>query len=192
MTDDLSFVFDTVVEPARGEFLDAETKLVRAVQGGDLTQLAEARLLVLRRARTAAIELHHFVDQVALVRPPWARFDQPGDPSRWLQSEHCRMLRGEPVKDVDALTDIANAFKHAKLEEPKRHRSWIVEDQRAVITTSSGYGMMGCGEGNYGGEEQVIVRRLDGTTRALSAILQNVRDAWMAAMGRNLGEIGPR
>jgi hypothetical protein len=47
-----------------------------------------------------------------------------------------------------------------------------------------------CGEGKYGGVEQVVVTTKDGNKRALSSVLQNVFDAWMILLGQPLLPIG--
>lgn len=182
--------FDTIVEAARAEYLEAERGLTRAAKGDAGTNLGAARVLVLRRARTAAVEMFHFSDRVHTAQPSWAPAGGLKNLRRTIQLKHCRMLRGLPVDDFDMIEDIANSFKHSKLTYEKE-RAWFIKDEGAVITNSTGYGSLAFGEGKNGGVEQVIVKRLDGAPRALSSVLQNVRDAWMSAMGRDLGAIGP-
>jgi hypothetical protein len=45
-------------------------------------------------------------------------------------------------------------------------------------------------EGKYGGAEQVVITTNDGSKRALSSVLQNVFDAWMALLAQAVPPIG--
>ena len=69
------------------------------------------------------------------------------------------------VDDVALLRDVADAFKHHKLDRPRA----TVDGARAIITVGTGWGKLRLGEGKWGGAEQVIVERKNGDQRALSA-----------------------
>jgi hypothetical protein len=90
------------------------------------------------------------------------------------------------VDDVALLRDVADAFKHQKLDRP----SATVDGAHAIITTGTGWGKLRWGEGKWGGAEQVIVERKNGDQRALSSVMQNVFDAWLTLLGQPLPPIG--
>jgi hypothetical protein len=94
---------------------------------------------------------------------------------KWLRDSH-------GATDIELLHDVADAFKHAKLTRRPGNRDYLVQTDRAVVSLSTGYGRLGFGEGKFGGGEQVIICQADGTERALSSVLFNVRDAWRQAI----------
>ncbi len=130
--------------------------------------------------RTASIELHQFTGRVLASAPRWSRGSKIDQIRDWLRTGFVRRVNGQPVDDLAILHDVADAFKHAQLTR----KAWFLETDRAVIRTATGFGRLSCGEGKFGGAEQVIVELLDGRQRALSLILWTVRDAWAAAMGK--------
>jgi hypothetical protein len=89
------------------------------------------------------------------------------------------------VDDVALLRDVADAFKHHKLDRPNA----TVAGAEAIIMTGTGWGKLRYGEGKWGGTEQVIVERKSGDQRALSSVLQNVHDAWLTLLGEPLPPI---
>ena len=127
--------FDEFVEPARAEYREAEKGLTSAALGEtEAPEIEGPRQLVLRRARTAAVELHQFADRVHSAAPSWAPVGSLPELRAWLQEEHCRFLRSEtPVPDVDLLQDLADAFKHVRLSHPPKGRSRVVTQEGAVI-----------------------------------------------------------
>lgn len=125
-----------------------------------------------------------------MERPSWAPVVKLAELRAWLQREHCRFLRGGAVDDVDLLGDVADAFKHVRLDHAPRGRQRLVTESGAVVRLATGWSQLRYGEGKFGGTEQVVIQRVDGSWRALSSVLQNVRDAWTLAMGGDLGEIG--
>lgn len=176
------YFFATIVMPAFREYERAEEILTQAVVHS-VGDAHDARMLVMRRARTASIELHQFVDRVATVKPKWAVPGKARDVMRWLKVNHLRQIDGVPVPDIEILHDVADAFKHAELSQARQERDWFVKTDSAIISTGTGYGRLGWGEGKYGGVEQVVVRLRDGRYRALSLILKSVAEAWERAMG---------
>lgn len=178
--------FDEIVEPARAEYREAERGLTSAALGEpDAPEIEGARQLVLRRARTAVVELHQFADRVHAAAPSWAPIGPLPELRAWVQEQHCRFLQSETlVPDVDLLHDLADAFKHVRLSHSPKGRSRVVTHEGAVIRLATGYGSLGFGEGKFGGVEQLIVERVDGRQRAVSSVLLNVRNAWTRAMGR--------
>ncbi len=178
-TDAATEFFELIVEPAIAEYDDAENVLTDATVNG-IGSPDDARALVLRRARTASIELHQFTGRVLASAPRWSRGSKIDQIRDWLRTGFVRRVNGQPVDDLAILHDVADAFKHAQLTR----KAWFLETDRAVIRTATGFGRLSCGEGKFGGAEQVIVELLDGRQRALSLILWTVRDAWAAAMGK--------
>jgi hypothetical protein len=89
------------------------------------------------------------------------------------------------VDDVVLLGDVADAFKHFKLDRSNR----TVDGADAIIMTDTGWGKLRYGEGKWGGIEQVIVERKSGEQRAISSVIQNVFDAWLRLIGQPLPPI---
>jgi hypothetical protein len=183
--------FEDIVVRSWRNYLKAEATLSRAHEASDANLINEARKEVVLSARTACIEVHQFSDTVkAQVAnpPPWL---PEGVKSlveiREAVSRHCRMLRqDEPCADVDVLHDIADAFKHAILTQPRKGRDHWVKTSKCSVVIASGFGELAFGEGKFGGTEQLIVRLETGKSRALSSVLQNVIDAWRTFMGQEL------
>ncbi|MDC7787728.1 hypothetical protein PQJ75_28575 [Rhodoplanes sp. TEM] len=176
-----------IVRPALMEYRDAELRLDAAHERGNATEIESTRHEVLRRARTAAIELHQLSD-VALKAPSpeLPSFSTIADVRSAVQG-CCLFLRtSDQVADVSLLRDVADAFKHCV---PDRENTSI-RGADAVIAVSSGFGGLRSGEGKYGGAEQVIVSRKAGEKRALSSVFQNVFDAWMRLLRQPLPSIG--
>jgi hypothetical protein len=96
-----------------------------------------------------------------------------------------REPRAPYVDDVVLLRDVADAFKHHKLDR----RNATVDGADAIVMTGTGWGKLRYGEGKWGGVEQVIVERKDGSQRALSSVMQNVFDAWLTLLGQPLPPI---
>jgi hypothetical protein len=96
-----------------------------------------------------------------------------------------REPRAPHVDDVALLRDVADAFKHHKLDRPNA----TVAGAEAIIMTGTGWGKLRYGEGKWGGTEQVIVERKSGDQRALSSVLQNGHDAWLTLLGEPLPPI---
>lgn len=176
------------VRPALRAYMAAE-------EGYTLAQIAVTRLPVdveteranaMRAARTAAMELHHLCDvaehdvsvglaDIAAVRA--------------AVQTHVLFLREReaPIPDdVALLRDVAEAFKHFKINRANA----TITEAAAMATISTGWGAARYGEGKYGGIDQVMVTRKDGDKRALSSILQNVFDAWLTMLGKPLPPIG--
>ncbi len=168
--------FNSLIRPALRNFAAADAAFVAAQTVG--TGVDEARQAVMLAARQAAIELHHFADFV---------LTDLGAVRAAVQS-HLLFLR-EPraphVDDVALLRDVADAFKHHKLDRPNA----TVAGAEAMIMTGTGWGKLRYGEGKWGGTEQVIVERKSGDQRALSSVLQNVHDAWLTLLGEPLPPI---
>ena len=178
-TDAATEFFELVVEPALAEYDHAENVLTDATLNG-IGRPDDARALVLRRARTASIELHQFTDRVLASTPHWSQGSKIDQIREWLRTGFMRRVNEQPVDDLAILHDVADAFKHAQLTR----RAWFLKTDRAVIRTATGFGRLDYGEGKFGGTEQVIVELMDGRQRALSLIFWTVRDAWAAAMGK--------
>jgi hypothetical protein len=140
----------------------------------------------MRAARQAAIELHQFADLVMNEpTPTLPPFNTPED-VRVALRPHCRFLRKpQPIEDVSLLRDVAESFKHYKLNR----QTADVDTANSILTLGSGWGEMHSGEGKYGGAEQVLVLPRSGGKRALSSILQNVFDAWLNLLGLPLPKI---
>jgi hypothetical protein len=162
--------FNEIVCPAIDEYLAAEEALTAAAVSGD--GLDAAKFRALRLGAAAAISLHHFSDVIA-HRPPENLPDFGGDVGRvraWLA--------GYGTNEVGILRDTADALKHAILD-PNRQRD--VQHSGLVLTTQRGFGMGNCGEGKYGGVDEVWILASSGM-RPLTAVLKSVRAAWLAAL----------
>jgi hypothetical protein len=174
------------IRPALRSFVVADAAFMNAQKAG--AGVEEARQAVMLATRQAAIELHHFSDFV-LNNPsaPLPAFaDLPA--IRAVVQDKLIFLR-EPkapsVDDVRLLHDVADAFKHHKLDR----KNATVDGAEAIVMTGTGWGKLRWGEGKWGGAEQVIVERKSGDLRALSSVLQNVFDAWMTVLGQPLPPI---
>jgi hypothetical protein len=179
--DPINEQFEAIVLPALAEYLEAEAGLTAALKGRDAAALTAARQLVMRRARTAATELHQFADFAA------AENNVTIESIRAAVAAQCTFLRtANAVADIALLRDTAEAFKHHQLNRANA----TVTGSDAIVASATGYSMLFYGEGKYGGTEQVVVTAKDKTQRALSSILQNAADAWRRHLGRTLPDIG--
>lgn len=177
---------DELIVPTFRAYISAEHELSAAVKDGSEDRLRRARQAVVLASRQAASELHQFSDAVAIAKPPWlpASVDGPRGVQAWVQRRHCRNLRQGPGKDMDLLHDIQDAIKHVELK-PRIVPRQVSSDQ-ATVAAQTGYGRLPFGEGKFSGAEQLVVTLANGEQRALSAIFQNVIDAWRLALGRDL------
>ncbi|MEO1149688.1 MAG: hypothetical protein AAFW83_01745 [Pseudomonadota bacterium] len=171
--------FRDIVLPAIREYYESENNLTTAISGQS-DDLEAVRLEALRRARTAVIELNHLSDDYSHTN------NEPLSELREKLFSHCTMMRsGQPYNDFTLIRDIADAFKHTEISRS----SASVKHKKAVISTSTGYGELGYGEGKWGGVEQVVVKFPDEKSRALTSIIQNVVDAWRRVLGTELPPI---
>ena len=172
-----------IVRPALGKYFASEKKLTEALESKDSVAIKTARQDVMLAARQATNELHHLADFV-LKEPSHAMSFAKIEEVRTAVEAKCVFLRtaNYPVADVALLRDVAEAFKHHRLNRANTKVSVSTD----VVPTGSGWGRMHYGEGKYGGAEQVIITMKDGNKRALSSVLQNVFDAWMTFLGQPL------
>lgn len=186
--------FREIVLMAWQAYRAAEQRLSEAMQQADEEARHRARFEVLREGGAASFYLHHYMDVVLRAEPRWLPADLPrdkkgkvdiGEARKWL-GQHCTFLRSDQlVGDVILLKDVADALKHAILDNQARR----VAANEAVLVVGTGYGELKFGEGKFGGGEQAVVLADDGP-RALSSILQNVIDAWRRVSGIDLPPIG--
>jgi hypothetical protein len=176
--------FDEIVIQAWKAYLSAESRLSAATAG----EQRSCELAALREGGAATFYLHHFADIVAAENPQFLPRDvaertnrgRLASVRRWLSSQCYRRSPDVLCGDVSLLGDVADALKHSVLERRVDERSVSARD--AVLTMSTGFGVVPFGEGKYGGGPQVIVLANSGP-RALSAILLNVLNAWNRGMG---------
>ena len=170
-----------IVRPALRNYLASEMKLTEALESKDSVAIETARQYVMLSARQATKELHHLADFV-LKEPSHAMSFAKIEDVRAAVEAKCVFLRtaNYPIADVALLRDVADAFKHHRLDRPNTKVSVSTD----VVPTGGGYGELHYGEGKYGGGEQVIITLKDGNKRALSSVLQNVFDAWMTFLGQ--------
>src|SRR6267142_279731 len=174
---------ENVVRPALRDYLSAEMVLNDAHRSNAADAIEVARKAVMRAARIAAVELHQFADLVANEPTPELPPFKNAEAARFAVKPHCVYIRTATlIDDVHLLGDVADAFKHHKLDR----KTATITGAKAVVTLGSGYGEMHFGEGKYGGAEQVLVIQKSGGKRALSSILQNVFDAWMTLLKQPL------
>jgi hypothetical protein len=177
---------DGIVRPALRKYAAAERSLNAAHDSKDQAAIDAARDAVMRKARSAANELHHLADFVLNNPPPGMPSFPDVGPVRLLLHSHCVFLRTTTmIDDVQLLRAVSEAFKHFHLDRP----SAMIQDANSVIMLGGGWGEMRYGEGKYGGAEQVLVVQKTGEKRALSSILQNVFDAWLTLLGQPLPPI---
>jgi hypothetical protein len=179
---------DHVVRPAIREYFAADKALDVANASGDQAAIDAARIELMRKARTAAVELNHLTDFVLHNQtPPMAYADLPA--IRTAIRSVCVFGRGTvAVEDTDLLRDAADALKHSVLNRP----SSDVASGSAIVSLSNGYGEMRYEEQKHGGAEEVTVRTKNGNKYALRWIVHNSYDAWMTVLGqpqKPLGEI---
>jgi hypothetical protein len=106
---------DNIVRPAIRDYFAAEEALDAANAKGDAQAVANARFDVIRKARTATVELNHLTDFVLHNQtPPMAFADLTA--IRTAIRSTCVFGRGTTaVNDIDLLRDAADALKHAVL-----------------------------------------------------------------------------
>jgi hypothetical protein len=136
-------------------------------------------------ARQAADVLHHLSDFVLNEPSPTLAFAKLEDVRSAVDAKCVFLRTSTPVADVGLLRDVAEAFKHHRLDRP----SATIAVSTDVVPVGSGWGQMRWGEGKFGGAEQVVITTKDGDKRALSSVLQNVFDAWMTLLGQPLPPI---
>lgn len=183
--------FFEIVIPAWQAYLAAEVELTRALGAGDEGAASQARYAALREAGAACFYVHHYAEIVLRARPYWLppEITELGPLRVWL-SGHCTGLRTDAAtEDIRLLHDVADALKHAVLTHNPERR--MVAANEAVLVSSSPYGVGRYGEGKFSGTEQILVISRDGQ-RALSAVLQNVIDAWRRVANIGLPAIGER
>lgn len=176
---------DGIVRPALRKYVVTERELTDAVKSHNAIAIDVARENVVLAARQAAVELHHLEDFV--FREPSSSLHFADLPAvRSAVATECVFLRTtKPVADVGRLRDIAEAFKHHRLNRP----SATVTSSTDTAPVSLGFGELGYSEGKYGGIEQFVVTTHNSDRRALSSVLQNVFDAWMTLLGQPLPPI---
>lgn len=178
--------FAEIVIPAWQAYLAAEGYLTAQVVAGDEAKLRSAKLTALREGGAATLYLHHFVEIVAAEKPAWfPEVKGLREAQEWL-IQYCFALRSDTLsEDVRLLGDVADALKHSELRNPARS----VASRDAVLMIGSGYSEVPFGEGKFDGTDQVLILAKSGK-RPLSAVLQNVIDAWRRAAELPLPDIG--
>jgi hypothetical protein len=176
---------NNIIRPSLRNFTAVDGAFVGA-QSAD-TGVKEARQAVMLAARQAAVELHHLSDFVLNNPAPPVAFPDLGAVRAAVQSKliFLREPTAPYVDDVALLRDVADAFKHHKLDRPNA----TVDGADAIIMTGTGWGKLRWDEGKWGGTEQVIVERKSGDQRALSSVMQNVFDAWLTLLDQPLPPI---
>lgn len=173
------------IRPALRSYAAAEAALTTAQVAKDEVATAAAREAAMLAARQAVDVLHHLADFVWKEPDPALPTFSGLDEVRAAVRNHCFFLRepSVPIDDVTLLRDVAVALKHHR---PDRGS---VASSQDIVTIGSGWGTMRYGEAKWGGIEQVIVVRKDGSQRAVIGVCQNVFDAWMEVLGQPIGEI---
>jgi len=174
--------FDRIILPALAEYKLAEITLTQALTSGNLENLNVVRDELMRRARTASIELHQFTDFVLSE----GNIVDIGKIRNKLDMKCVFLRTNNKVKDVSLLRDIADAFKHHTLSR----KNTRVVGSSAIIACQTGYSVLFYGEGKNGGVEQIVVTQANGEQRALSSIIQNVSDVWRLYFNWHLPPIG--
>jgi len=181
--------FREIVVPAWQSYRASERRLSEAAASKDPLIIDSARYETLREGGAACFYLHHFADIVLRAGPDWL----PQNVTKiqplldWVAKD-CTYLRSDKLcDDVNLLRDVAESLKHAILTRYLHERQ--VSGNEAVLVAGTGYGELPYGEGKYGGTLQTVILTTKGP-RALSAVLQNVVDAWRRVSDQDLPEIG--
>jgi Holliday junction resolvasome RuvABC endonuclease subunit len=129
---------DNIVRPTLRNYVTADQLFMEAQKSG--VGVDEARHAAMLAARHAAIDLHHLSDFVVNNSAPGAIFADLRAARAAVQS-HLIFLR-EPkapcADDVVLLGDVADAFKHFKLDRPNR----TVDGANVIIMTGTGWGKL--------------------------------------------------
>ena len=161
--------FRSLVIPALTEYSLAEAEVSCGIP--------EAEKAVLRRARTAAIELHQFAERVFHTAPEWLPNVRDENKFReWLGRE----IAPERCNDFALLGDVADGFKHFEL----RRQTAQINGSESVVLRSIPYGSGAYGAGKYGGNDQIVVELNDGTLRPASTIMLSVCNVWLKLFGQ--------
>src|SRR6266702_2875920 len=109
---------NNIVRPSLRSFTTADLAFTAAQKAATVAD--EARHTVMLAARQAAIELHHFSDFVLNNPAPPIAFSDLGAVRAAVQSLliFLREPKAPHVDDVALLRDVADAFKHQKLDRP--------------------------------------------------------------------------
>ena len=177
-----------IVLPAWQEYLAAEHKLSLAAKLGDEGARRRESYAALRHGAAAALFLHHFGEVVLRARPEFLPEDvrSAADVQEWLTG-YCTYLRTDRIAaDVLLLADLADGLRHASLTRMVDLPEPGGDD---ILVVASGAGDLPPGEGKVEAIDQVVIQVRSGP-RTLSAVLQNVVDAWRRACGMPIPEIG--
>lgn len=175
--------FNRIVEPAWAAYLGAEVRLNKAVTDPDAAKLELAEWDALREGASASIFMHQAADYAFTESPDWVpdRCASVADVRSFIEG-YCTHLRSDrPAKDVELLAAVADSLKHAVLTRKADTRP--ITSHRAVLVISTGFSASVYGEGKFGGAPEVRIQTRTGESRALSAVIQNVADAWRKASG---------
>jgi len=181
--------FREIVVPAWQSYRASERRLSEAAASKDPQLIDHARFETLREAGAACFYLHHFADIALRARPGWLpQHVTKVQPLLDWVAKKCTYLRSDKLcDDVNLLRDVAESLKHAILTRHLHDRQVSAND--AVLLVATGFGELPFGEGKYGGTLQTVILTNDGP-RALSAVLQNVVDAWRRVSDQELPKIG--
>jgi hypothetical protein len=175
-----------IVRPAIRDYVAAEEALDAASASKDQAAIDAARHDVIRKARTAAVELNHLTDFVLHHQTPPMAFADLAAIRTAIRSV-CMFARGPvTVQDTDLLRDAADALKHAVLGRQKS----AIAGASAIVSISNGWGEMRYQEQKHGGKEQVTVQTKDGNKFSLLWIVHNTYDAWMTVLGQPQKPLG--
>jgi hypothetical protein len=175
-----------IVRPAIRDYVAAEGALDAARASKDQAAIDAARLDLIRKARTAAVELNHLTDFVLHHQTPPMAFADLAAIRTEIRSV-CMFARGPvAVQDTDLLRDAADALKHAVLGR----QNSAIAGASAIVSISNGWGEMRYQEQKHGGKEQVTVQTKDGNKYSLLWIIHNTYDAWMTVLGQPQKPLG--
>lgn len=170
---------DNIARPALRDYVAAEKALDRANASKVQAAIDAARIEVMRTARNATNELHHLADVVLIDCAP--RFPDLTAIRQALRAV-CMFARESataPADDTDLLRDAADAFKHFVLTRSTA----TITGSAAIVSIGTGFGEMRYGEPKWGGEEQVVIQRINGQKYSMLWVLQDSFDAWMTVLG---------
>ena len=178
---------EEIVLPAWQDYLAAEHRLSVAAKLGDEPGRRRQSYAALRHGAAAALFLHHFGDVVLRARPPFLPADvqSAADLQEWLTG-YCTYLRTDRIAaDVLLLADLVEGLRQA----PLIGTAGPDVGNEEILVVAAGVGDLPSDEGKVDGVDQVVIQVRSGP-RALTAVLQNVVDAWRRAAGAPIPETG--
>jgi hypothetical protein len=129
----------------------------------------EQNITSLRHAFNAAVSLHHIADYF------WVANHQCSSKVFGCQQlKDFRQRLGEENEALALLRDVADGFKHIRLDRSSRKLTEIHQ----INSRATGQGEVGFGEGTWGGKCSVVICLDDASVRHLSTVIKLAKQFW--------------